>query len=60
MTVGDDTLILAYDGAGKPMAVTWNGTTYLYLTNIQGDVIAILDADGEVGYTIVRGFNIYL
>jgi RHS repeat-associated protein len=28
--------------------VTWNGTTYLYLTNIQGDVIAILDTDGNV------------
>ena len=48
MTVCEDTLIFAYDGAGKPMAVTWNGTTYLYLTNIQGDVIAILDTDGNI------------
>ena len=48
MIADDDTLIFAYDGAGKPMAVTWNGTTYLYLTNIQGDVIAILDTEGNI------------
>ena len=48
MTGDDQTLSFAYDGSGSPMAVTWNGTTYLYLTNIQGDVIAILDTDGNV------------
>ena len=48
MTGDDQTLTFAYDGSGKPMAVTWNGTTYLYLTNIQGDVIAILDTDGNI------------
>ena len=60
MTAGGDTLSFAYDGAGKPMAVTWNGTTYLYLTNIQGDVIAILDTDGNavVQYTYDAWGNI--
>ena len=28
------------------MAVTYNGTTYYYVTNLQGDVIAILDSAG--------------
>ena len=30
------------------MAVTYGGTTYYYATNLQGDVVAILDADGNV------------
>jgi len=32
------------------VAVTYNGTTYFYATNIQGDVLAIMDADE---YTVV-------
>ena len=46
MTVGGDTLNFFYDASGVPMAVQYNGTTYYYVTNIQGDVIAILSADG--------------
>ena len=48
MTGDDQTLSFAYDGSGRPMVVTWNGTIYLYLTNIQGDVIAILDIEGNI------------
>ena len=60
MTGNGQTLTFAYDGSGRPMAVTWNGTTYLYLTNIQGDVIAILDTDGNavVQYTYDAWGNI--
>ena len=46
MTVGNNTLYFAYDAVGMPMAVTYNGTTYYYVTNLQGDVIAILNAAG--------------
>ena len=28
--------------------VFWNGTPYYYVTNLQGDVIAILDTDGNI------------
>jgi len=45
MTVGNNTLTFTYDVDGRPVAVTYNGTTYFYATNIQGDVLAIMDAD---------------
>ena len=53
MTVGSNLLQFSYDAAGTPMAVLFNGTTYYYATNLQGDVIAILDATGAavVEYT---------
>ena len=57
MTKGDDTLYFAYDAAGAPMTVTHKvgntETTYYYATNLQGDIIAILDDDGNpvVQYT---------
>ena len=47
MTKGSDTLYFSYDASGTPMTVTWNGTTYYYVTNIEGDVIAILDGTGN-------------
>ena len=46
MTVGSDTLTFIYDASGIPMAVQYNDTTYYYATNIQGDVIAILNTSG--------------
>ena len=39
-------LYFAYDASGVPMSVTYNGTTYYYVTNVQGDVIGILDSTG--------------
>ena len=53
MTVGNDVLYFTYDAAGTPMSVTYNGTSYYYATNLQGDVIAILDTNGNavVEYT---------
>ena len=52
MTKGSDTLNFFYDASGTPMSVQYNGTTYYYVTNIQGDVIAILNGTGvaEVEY----------
>ena len=53
MTVDEDTLFFNYDVAGTPLTVTWNGTTYYYTTNLQGDIVAILDSTGTavVSYT---------
>ena len=39
-------LYFTYDGTGTPVTVIQNGTTYYYVTNLQGDVIAILDGTG--------------
>ncbi len=46
MTVGDDTLQFMYDANGVPMSMLHNGTLYYYVTNIQGDVVAILNTTG--------------
>ena len=53
MTVGNNTLNFAYDASGTPLTVTYNNTVYYYVTNIQGDVIAILNSSGSpvVTYT---------
>ena len=49
MTVGNDTLYFTYGILG-PTTVTWNGTTYYYALNGQGDVTGIFD---EVGNLVV-------
>ena len=46
MSVGTHLLNFAYDASGSPMAVVYDGTTYYYVTNLQGDVVAILDSAG--------------
>ena len=48
MTKNGQTLNFFYDGAGRPAYFTYNNTTYYYVTNLQGDVIAILDSTGTV------------
>ena len=52
MSVVSNLLYFTYDGS-VPMTVTYNGTVYYYVTNLQGDVIAILDGSGTavVQYT---------
>ena len=47
MTVNGNTLYFAND------TVTYNGTTYYYVKNLQGDIVAILDSSGTavVEYT---------
>ena len=48
MTVGSDKLYFAYDTSGTPLSVAYNGTNYYYVTNLQGDVVAILNNTGAV------------
>lgn len=35
-----------YDGNGKLIALRWNGNEYYYVTNLQGDVIGLIDGSG--------------
>ena len=51
LTVDNHILYFTYDANGAPLTVTWNGTTYYYVTNLQGDVVAILDAGGNTAVT---------
>ena len=41
-----ETLSFSYDASGLPMSVVYNGTAYFYTVNLQGDVMAIVDASG--------------
>ena len=47
MVKNDTMLLFTYDAAGMPLTVSYNGFTYYYVTNLQGDVIAILEGNGN-------------
>ena len=47
LTNGSNTLHFFYDAQNKPAVVLFNGTAYVYLYNLQGDVIALVDANGS-------------
>ena len=47
-TYGNNTLDFFYSTSGQPYALKHNGTTYYYITNLQGDVMQIVNGDGEV------------
>ena len=40
------TLDFTYDASGTPLSVNYNGTYYYYVTDLQGDVVAIVDTAG--------------
>lgn len=46
MTQGSYDLHFFYDAQGKPGMVTYNDVDYFYVYNLQGDVVALIDADG--------------
>lgn len=46
-TWGDNKLEFVYGSSGEPYAVIYNGTTYYYVTNLQGDVVRLVDAGGQ-------------
>ena len=56
-----DTLRFSYDASGTPLSMTFNGTDYYYVTNIQGDIMAILNTSGTavVEYTYDAWGNIH-
>ena len=47
-TYGDTVLDFFYDANGNAHALKYNGTLYYYITNLQGDVMSIVDAQGAV------------
>ena len=48
MKRGEDELHFFYDVQNRPAIVVYNDVPYAYVKNLQGDVIAILDAAGNV------------
>ena len=38
---------LSYDAAGQPLTMTLDGTTYFYLLNATGDILGLLDEEGN-------------
>lgn len=47
LTNTKNNLYFFYDARNKPAVVTFNGTAYAYLYNLQGDVIALIDSNGK-------------
>ena len=50
-TYGSNTLDFFYDASGNAYALKHNGTVYYYITNLQGDVMSIVDGTGAVKAT---------
>ena len=57
MSVGSYTFSFTYDASGTPQTISFDGDTYYYVTNIQGDVVGILNEDGEE--VIHYGYDAY-
>ena len=47
MTQGSNSLHFYYDASNKPAIVEYNGVKYAYVHNLQGDIVAILDSNGN-------------
>ena len=47
MTSGTDKLRFFYDAQNRPAVVVYNGTAYAYVKSLQGDIVAILDENGN-------------
>ena len=48
MSWGANIIDFFYDESGLPYAMKYNGAVYYYVTNLQGDVMRIVDASGTV------------
>ena len=47
LTNGQDEMHFFYDAQGKVAVVEYNGTSYRYVHNLQGDVVALVDGNGD-------------
>lgn len=47
-TDGTNTMYFQYDTSGTPLGFVLNGTQYFYITNQMGDVLAIIDTNGDI------------
>lgn len=48
MTVSSDKMHFFYDNQQRPAKVSYNGITYTYLHNLQGDIVGIVDNNGTL------------
>ena len=48
MKKNTDEYYFTYDASGKPATVNFNGANYTYIKNLQGDIVGILDASGNL------------
>ena len=48
MISGADELHIFYDAQNRPAVVVYNGTAYAYVKSLQGDIVAILDENGNM------------
>ena len=48
MVVGSTTMLFYYDGSGRPVAISYGGTMYYYVLDLQGDVMGIRDSSGTL------------
>lgn len=46
-TYGSNTLDFLYDPNGRPYAMSYNGTMYYYILNLQGDVVRMVNTSGS-------------
>jgi hypothetical protein len=51
VTYNGTALHFSYDVNGYPLSLVYGGNTYYYATNLQGDVVAILDSTGAAVVT---------
>ena len=48
MKKNTDTYYFTYDASGRPATVIYNSVKYTYVKNLQGDIVGILDATGNL------------
>ena len=48
LTRGSDTMHFFYDNEKRPATVEFNGTLYGYVHNLQGDIVGIVDSNGNL------------
>ncbi len=48
LTRGGDKMHFYYDAQGRPAMVNFNTGFYSYVHNLQGDIVGIIDSDGEL------------
>ena len=48
MTVNGQKVTFTYDASGTPLTMKVGNTTYYYITNLQGDVMGLMDSTGNL------------
>ncbi|MBR1757484.1 MAG: hypothetical protein IJ744_01990 [Lachnospiraceae bacterium] len=43
---GSNRIHIFYDASGSPISITYNGTQYYYVKNVQGDIVGLTNTSG--------------